>query len=175
LNTFLDHNELEQIPFRYRLLVKTLLKLPIPGFPFFILKHFPEFEGIFWSIFTPILLMLYAWFQFWWFVFLSTFVGFPLNVIFGFALPAVIVIFFLRIQLERAILRWKKSHEPTKEWVPSKSVEELLELFERQRKRKKTQDCPTELGLHACTLFHVVQERRLRAHFLCSNFWNNLY
>jgi len=118
--------------------MKMLLRLPIPSFPFFILKRLPEFEGIFWGIIAPILLFIYAGFQFWWFVFLSALVGFPLNVIFGFALPAVIIIFLLRIHLGRAILLWKNSREPTKEWFPAKSVEELIELFERQRKRRKT-------------------------------------
>ncbi len=156
-------------------MAKMLLGLPIPGFPFFILKRLPEFEGIFWAIITPILVYLYAWFQFWWFVFLSTLVGFPLNVIFGFPVPAVIILFFLRVQLERANHQWRKIHEPTKEWAPSKSVEELIELFERQRKRKENIRSPTKRDLHVCTLFHVFQERYLRTLFLCTNFWNNLY
>lgn len=133
----LSRDELEQIPFRYRLLVRILLKFPNPSLPFFILKRFPEFEGILWAIVVPSLLILYFFFMVWLFPFLTMLVGFPLNVIFGFTVPAVIFLFFLRIQIERTIFWWRSIHEQPKEWEPSKRVEELIELIERHHRRKK--------------------------------------
>lgn len=133
----LSRDELEQIPFRYRLLVRILLKFPNPCLPFFILRRFPEFEGIMWAVVAPILLTLYFFFNIWLFPLLAILVGFPLNVIFGFIVPAVIFLFFLRIQIERTILWWRNIHKQSKEWEPSKRVEELIELIERQHRRKK--------------------------------------
>jgi len=132
----LSSEELERIPLRYRLLVKILLRLPNPSLPYFILKRFPELEGFFWSLIVPLLLTLYFFFNAWAFPYLSTLVGFPLNVIFGFIIPAVIFVFFLRIQIERTILWWKNIHSQQKEWEPSKRVEELISLLEKQRRRK---------------------------------------
>lgn len=138
LVTFLIHDELEQIPFRYRLLVNMLLKLPNPNLPFFILKRFPEFEGIFWAVVVPILLGLYTWFNVWLFPFLTQHFSFPLNIIFGFTIPAVIFVFFLRIQIERAILLQRNIHRPLKEWDISKTVEEWIQLLKKHQRRKKS-------------------------------------
>lgn len=136
----LSREELEQLPFLYRLVVKVLLKMPNPSLPFFVLKKFPEFEGILWAVVTPSLLILYFFFNIWLFSLSGLRVGFPINliVIFGVMIPAVIFVFFLRIQIERTILWWRNIHEPQKEWDAPKRVEELIELFEKQRMRKKS-------------------------------------
>lgn len=132
-----SRDELERIPTRYRWLVKVMLKLPNPSLPFFVLKHLPEFEGIFWGLVTPLFMAMYVYFFAWLIPFLTLTIGFPLNVIFGFAIPAVVFVFFLRIQLERTILWWKGIHEEPREWQVSKRVEELIELLNRQQRRKK--------------------------------------
>lgn len=134
----LSQDELEQIPLPYRLVVKMLLKLPNPSLPFFILKRFPEFEGILWAAGVPILLFLYFLLNFFLVAYLSLHVVFPLSVIITLIIPIVIFLFFLRIQLERTILWWRNIHEPPKEWQTSKTMEELVELFRRQQKRKRS-------------------------------------
>ena len=134
----LSRDELERIPAQYRWLVKILLKLPNPSLPFFVLKHFPEFEGIFWALVVPCFLILYFFFNIWLFPFVTLRFGFPLNYVFGFLIPAIIFVFFMRIQLERTILWWKSIHEEPREWQISKRVEELIELLNRRQKRKKT-------------------------------------
>lgn len=134
----LDGDEFEQIPTRYRLLIRLFLKLPNPSLPFFILKHFPEFEGIFWALVMPIFMAMYVYLFLWLIPFLTLTVGFPLNIIFGYAIPAIIFVFFLRIQLERTILWWRNIHKKPREWQTSKRVEELIELLNRQQNRKKS-------------------------------------
>lgn len=138
LVTLLSGDELERVPLQYRLLVKILLKLPNPSLPFFILKKFPGFEGILWAVVAPIFLMLYSLFNAWLFSFLTLSVGFPLNVILGFVMPAVIFVFFLRIQLERMILLWRNIHNPLREWDTSKRAEEWIQLLRKQQRRKKS-------------------------------------
>lgn len=133
----LSRDELEQIPTRYRLLVKILLKLPNPSLPFFVLKHFPELEGILWALVAPCLLILYFFFNVWLFPFVTLRFGFPLNYVFAVLIPAIIFVFFLRIQLERTILLWKTIHEKPREQQMYKRVEELSKLFRRQQKKKK--------------------------------------
>ena len=134
----LNRDEFERIPARYRLLVKILLKLPNPSLPFFIVKHFPEFEGIFWALVVPLSLSVFFWVAIWLISFLSFHFSFPLNVIIGFLMPAIPFVFFLRIQLERTVLWWKSIHEQPRDWQTSKRVEEFIELLNRQQKRKKS-------------------------------------
>jgi len=135
LKVLLSQDELERIPTHYRLFVKILLKLPNPGLPFFILKRFPGFEGIFWALVVPIFLALYSFFTLWLFSFATIHFGFPSNYVLGVLIPAIILIFFLRIQLERTVLWWKNINEQPREWQISKKVEELAEILNRQRKR----------------------------------------
>jgi len=133
----LTHEELERIPLRYRLFVKILLKIPIPNVPFWVLRHFPEFEGFFWALVVPISLAVFFWAELWFIPFLSFHFDFPWNVIIGSLIPAIPFVFFLRIQLERTILWWRNIHEKPREWQISKNVEELVELLNRQQKRNK--------------------------------------
>jgi hypothetical protein len=118
--------------------MKIFLKLPNPRLPFFILRRFPEFEGILWAVVVPILLGLYFCFSIWLFPSATLLFGFPLNYIFGLMIPAMIFLFFLRIQLGRVILWWRNIHEPLKEWDTSKRVEEWVQLLKKQQRRKKS-------------------------------------
>jgi len=129
----LSREELDQIPPRYRWLIKLFLKLPNPGFPYFVLKKLPGIEGIFWAVVTPILLTLYFLSSIWLIAFLSLHVIFPFNILLGLLIPAVIFVFFLRIELERTILWWKNLQSPGKEWDISKVVEELSEVFKKKQ------------------------------------------
>lgn len=130
---FLSREELDQIPPRYRWLIKLFLKLPNPSFPYFVLKKLPGIEGIFWAVVTPILLTLYFLSSIWLIAFLSLHVIFPFNILLGLLIPAVIFVFFLRIELERTILWWKNLQSPSKEWDISKAVEELSEVFKKKQ------------------------------------------
>lgn len=132
----LTQEELDKIPFRYRLLLRILLKLPNPSLPFSILKHFPELEGIFWAIIVPVLFASYIIVNLWLFPFLTSVFGFPLNIIIGFITPIALFVLFLRIQIERTLNWWASIHRPAKEWEPSKRVEELIQLLGKQKKKK---------------------------------------
>jgi cellulose synthase/poly-beta-1,6-N-acetylglucosamine synthase-like glycosyltransferase len=134
----LSQEELERIPPLYRLLVKALLKLPNPSMSFFVLKHFPELEGILWALVTPILIVLYFFFNMWLFSFVTLYFGFPLNYIISAITPVVIFVFFLRIQLERTILWWRNVYGKPKKWQISKTVEEFVKVLEKQQKKRKS-------------------------------------
>lgn len=131
-----SREELEQIPPRYRWLIKLFLKFPNPSFPYFILKKLPEIEGVFWAVGVPIFLTIYFSSSVWLFAFLSFHVIFPFNILLGLFIPAIIFVFFLRIQLERTILWWKNLRSPSKEWDISKIVDEFAELTRKQRQRR---------------------------------------
>jgi len=132
----LTREELEQIPLRYRWLLKLFLRLPTPSIPFAVLKRLPEIEGVFWTIIVPILLTLYFFFNVWLITFTARFFGFPLNIIVSFLIPGVAYVFFIRIYVKRAILWWRNVHERPREWEVPKRVEELIELFKKQQRRK---------------------------------------
>lgn len=132
----LNREELEQIPLRYRWLLKLFLKLPNPSFPYLILKRLPEIEGIFWAFIVPIFVMLYFLFGVWLVSFLSLVVSFPFNVLLGLFIPTAIFILFLRIQLERTIQWWKNLRSGSREWQVSDVAEELIELLRKQQKRE---------------------------------------
>jgi hypothetical protein len=72
----------------------------------------------------------------WLFVTFSGF-PFPLNVLTGLLMPGVIFVFFLRIQLERALVFWR-SLSSSKEWRVSEVTEELIEIFRKQQEKKTT-------------------------------------
>jgi len=132
-SALISHEELDRIPRRYRWILMILLKLPNPGFPNFVLKRLPEIEGLFWAVVVPAFLIAYFFFCFWLVLFLSLFVIFPFNVVFGLFIPATIFVLFLRIQLERAIHWWRNVQSPTKEWDVVKAAEELVEIFRKQQ------------------------------------------
>lgn len=133
----LTPEELEQFPARYRWLLKLFLKLPTPRLPYFVLKRFPEMEGMFWAVGVPVFLVAYFLFSVWFVSFLSEHVIFPFNLTLGLLIPAIIFVFFARIQLERTLLWWKNIRNQSPEWNVSKVVEELTALFREQRRKTK--------------------------------------
>ena len=135
----LTSEELDQIPRHYRLILKLILKLPTPSFPGFILKRLPEIEGIFWAILVPIFLILYFWFSIWWFATATILFSFPFNLMLALIIPAVVFVFFLRIQLERTILWWKNLKGDYREWDVSKAVKEYVALMRDPKQRKTRQ------------------------------------
>lgn len=135
----LSREELEQIPRRYRWLLRLLMKLPDPSFPDFILKRLPGIEGIYWAVIVPIFFIIYFFFSIWLVSFLSFNVTFPFNVLFGLSIPAIFLVIFIRVQLERAIAFWRSLKGSEKEWNVSKIVEELEELSRRQKQVKERQ------------------------------------
>jgi hypothetical protein len=136
----LSREELEQIPPRYRWVLRLLLKLPEPGFPDFVLRRLPGIEGIYWAMIVPIFLIIYFFVSIWLVSFLSFHVMFPFNILFGLSMPAIFLVIFIRVQLERAIALWRSAKGSEKEWNVSKVVGELVELTRRQRqiKHKRT-------------------------------------
>jgi len=134
----LSRDELEQIPLPYRIVVKVLLKLPNPRLPFFLLRKFPELEGIIWAVVAPVVVVSYAYCFALLIPFLSLHFSFPWNIVIGFLIPVIILLFFIRVQLERAIHWWRNIYQPSKEWKVSEKVEELLKDFQKQQKAKKT-------------------------------------
>ena len=135
----LTSEELDQIPRHYHLILKLILKLPTPSFPGFILKRLPEIEGIFWAILVPIFLILYFWFSIWWFATATLLFSFPFNLMLALIIPAVVFVFFLRIQLERTILWWKNLKGDYREWDVSQAVKEYVALMRDPKQRKTRQ------------------------------------
>jgi len=131
----LSREELNEIPLRYRWLVKLLLRLPNPSLPYFVLRRLPEMEGFFWAIVTPVFLVLYFFFSVWLVNVLSLRVVFPFNLLLGLLIPTVIFVLFLRVQLERAVHWWRNLKSPHGEWQTSKVAKELEELFKKQQEK----------------------------------------
>jgi len=135
LSALLSREEYERIPPRHRWLLKLVLKFPNPSFPYFLLRKFPEIEGVFWTVVVPVFMSLYFLFNAWLIATLSLFVSFPFNILLGLSIPAIIFLFFLRIQLERTIHWWRNLKSPVREWDISKATKELIELLREQQKK----------------------------------------
>jgi hypothetical protein len=133
----LTSEDLEQVPKRYRWLLKLFLRLPNPRFPYFLLRKLPEIEGFFWALIVPVFLLVYFLFSFWLFVTLSRLIVFPLDFLIGFSIPAIIFVLFLRIQLGRTLAWWKSLKHSSRKWQVSEVLDDLVELFEKQQKNKR--------------------------------------
>jgi hypothetical protein len=131
------HEEFEQAPRLFRWLLKLLLRVPIPGFPYFIVSKLPWFEGIFWALGVPLLLAMYLMISVWLVAYLSIHVAFPANIIIGLSVPSTVFIFFLRIQVERTLRFFQHLRAPPQEWNVSESVDRLVQIIDEQRKQKK--------------------------------------
>jgi hypothetical protein len=103
----LSREELEKIPRRYRWLLKLLMKLPCPGFPGFVMKRLPGIEGIYWTVIVPIFLIVYFFLSFWLISFFSARLAFPFNTLLVLSMPAILLVIFVRTQLERAVALWR--------------------------------------------------------------------
>ena len=136
----LSQEELDRVPILYRWTLKLLLRFPNLGFQTFILRRFPEVQGIFWAILVPALLILYFLVGFSLVLFLSYSVSFPFNVLIGLLIPAFVFVAFLRIQLERTVAWWRSLQSPTKEWDISRVTAEFIEILKKQQAKKNNAD-----------------------------------
>jgi hypothetical protein len=115
-----------KLPLIYRL----ILKLPMPSLDFL-----PDvFQGIYWAIIIPIFLMLEFWFVW---ILVAIFPS-PFNILAVLTIPAIILIVFLRITLERFINWWNAIvAQQDFRWNVEKFIEDYLEFLKRQKSKKK--------------------------------------
>jgi hypothetical protein len=128
----------EKILLLYRFLEKLMLRLPNPSFPFFVLRRFSSFEGIFCAVILPLFVFFSGILVLWLFPMASLAFGFPLNVVVTLLPTAMILVVFLRVQMERKISWWRSIFGPPVEWNASKSLDELTELFKKQQRSDRS-------------------------------------
>lgn len=113
------------LPWYYRL----LLKLPSPS-----LEHFgARFQGLFYAVVLPILIVCTFWLTFLEIVFLPT----PINILAVVASVSLVFGFFLRIQLERSVNAWDamERKEPLS-WDIEKNIERYFELLDKSEEKE---------------------------------------
>jgi ABC-type transport system involved in cytochrome bd biosynthesis fused ATPase/permease subunit len=133
----LTPEDLEQIPRRYRWLIRLFQKIPNPRVPFFLADRLPEIEGLYWAVIVPIFLVLLFYLIVYLVPFLSLHFAFPFNVLIDFLILLPVPLIFLRVQFERAVLLWKSYKSSQIEWNVTKVVEELFELRRKQKRETK--------------------------------------
>jgi len=112
----------EKLPWFYRLILK------IPG------ANFLEktASGVFWAIVVPILLVS----EFFLSMFLLLFFPFPTNIILTAMIPAVVLLIFIRISLERFINFWNLIISKSDlKWEIEKIMQEYIALLKKKEKR----------------------------------------
>jgi hypothetical protein len=119
-------------------LIKLLLKFPVPGIPFFIVRRLPSLEGIVHGLFLPIFTLLIGLFTLWLIPTSTLLLGFPLNIILTLTVPGLIFAIYIRIELERSINWWRGAFGSQTQRDTSKAVEELVELFKEQQNKKSS-------------------------------------
>jgi hypothetical protein len=113
----------DKLPWVYRLILK------IPGVDF--LEN--TSSGVFWSLIAPVFLVLEFFLNF----YLLLFFPFPVNVILTLIIPAIVLLVFLRISLERFINWWNLTlGEHRRKWDVEKTVQEYLVLLEKKKKKQ---------------------------------------
>lgn len=125
-----------QMPRRYRLVTKLLIRLPDPTIPFFILKKFSMFEGIFYGILLPVFVFMSGVATLWLYPVATAKFGFPLNIVIVLLLPITVFAIAARVELQRAINFWEAINEPSRKLEGSKSIDKLIELFKKQQSNK---------------------------------------
>ena len=125
-----------EMQLRYRLLVKLLRKIPIPRMPFFITNKLPLVEGIFHGMMMPIFVFLMGIFMYWLIPTATLVFGFPLNIAVILTVLGLFVALFARIELERSINWWRAVFGTPVQWDTSRTLEELVELFKKQQRKK---------------------------------------
>ena len=121
-----------KLPFWYR----WILKLPAPNM--FLSRRFPVITGLLLFGILPTLIVFFSFFGVF-FILASPVLDFPLNYILALLVPGVFALFWLRLQLERALNWWKSMREQPMHWDVEKSVEEYTNLLKEQRKKKEAQ------------------------------------
>ena len=119
-----------------RILTKLIMRFPAPRIPFFISKKFPSIEGIFHGLIMPLLLFVIGLFMLWLLPTATLMFGFPLNVLITLLVPVSIFAMYIRIELERTMNWWRSIFNNPLTWDSSKSLQELIELFENQEDKK---------------------------------------
>ena len=116
------------MPLFYRL----ILKLPLPSLDFL-----PDVShGIFWAVIMPIFVVLESYLG----LFLLVAFSFPTNIVLVGVIPGIILLFFLRIQLERFINWWNATiAQQGFEWNVEKATREYLDL-QKNHKSKKNEE-----------------------------------
>ena len=114
-----------KLPLVYRL----ILKVPMPSLDFL-----PQVShGIFWAVIVPIFMVLESYLAL---ALLLTF-AFPTNIVLAGAIPAIILIIFLRIQFERFINWWNATiAQQGFEWNVEKATREYLDLQKNHKSKK---------------------------------------
>jgi len=128
-----------EMQLRHRLLVKLLRKIPIPRMPFLITRKFPLVEGVFHGMMLPIFVFLVGIFMYWLIPTATLVFGFPLNIAVILTVLSLFVTLFARIELERSIHWWRTVFGSPVQWDTSKTIEELVELFRKQQRKKARQ------------------------------------
>lgn len=113
-----------------------LLKIPLPDY-FGLLEKLPLLAGSFVYSLTLCGLWILVILPLPILVFTYPFVGFPLNVILGLSIPAIVTMFWARIQVERVLILWKSMQIQRSQGNIEKMVTEYVELINRRRKRRK--------------------------------------
>jgi len=121
---------------RHRLVVKLLMKIPIPSMPFIITKKLPLLEGIFHGLVLPVFVFLIGIFTYWLIPTATIMLGFPLNIAMILIVLTLPFALFARIELERSIHWWRSAFGSSTQWNTSKTAEELVELFEKQQRKR---------------------------------------
>jgi len=106
------------MPLFYRL----ILKLPLPSLDFL-----PDVShGIFWAVIMPIFVVLESYLG----LFLLVAFSFPTNIVLVGVIPGIILLFFLRIQLERFIKWWNATvAQQGFKWNVEKTAIEYFDLL----------------------------------------------
>lgn len=118
-----------KLPLLYRL----LLKLPAPNLSS-LYADWPWLEGIVAAIILPCLVVACGWITLW--IWLSAPFGFPFNFFAGLSITFIILVFWARIQVERT-LNAAANLGKSQTYNVSKSVQEYMELLDKQRNRKQ--------------------------------------
>jgi hypothetical protein len=115
----------KKLPWIYRLIMK-IPKISLDSAPGW-------FHGIYWAILIPIFLA----FEFLLSMLLLIFLPFPLNIVVVCIIPLAVLIFFVRIMLERDINWWRATFAKPFKWDVEKATKEYISLLKKQRSRSR--------------------------------------
>jgi hypothetical protein len=119
--------EKDELPWFYRF----LLKIPFVRAA----TVFGEYEGVYWAIVLPLLMVMEFVVSF----FLLLCLPFPVNIIATGIIPAFTLVIFIRVQLERFLNLVSTMTQTVRKWDVAEAIDDyvrLLEVQKRERKRK---------------------------------------
>ena len=112
--------EKSRLPRFYRLILK------VPGAD--LLENISS--GIFWAVVVPIFTIA----EFSLTIFLLLLLPFPINIVTVLIVPAMLLLMFIRISLERFLNWWALSISDSLEWNIDKTMPEYLEMLRKKSK-----------------------------------------